>query len=542
MRASAKALRRDAWGIGAALFYWLLGQAFVPLLGIQNDEALFASPILQPRDGLGMFRLLHTHFALMLMSYLGTLKTLLMLPVLKLFGAGPWSVREPMILAGAVSVWIFYRLLRETVGETAARIGCVLLAADTLYLLTTCFDWGPVALQHLLLIAGMLLSVRFYRQRSPWILATAFFAFGLAMWDKALAVWLLSGMAAAAAAVFPRRILAVITGRRLAIATAGFLAGALPLVIYNIGHHGDTFHGNFVYDGSQLPSKARALMHTADGGILLGYLSRDDGATPHPHSPRGMLQRFSAAVSALAGHPRRDLFPYAVLLAILLIPVARGEHRRAILFAALAMALAWIQMAITADAGGSAHHTILLWPLPEMAVAAALAAAAQHLRRAAAAVFALVAVLCLSSLLVTNEYYSQMVRNGGSTPWTEAVFDLNRSLRTVPADYVFCMDWGYLDSLRLLSMGKLPLREGMSAESPAAMSDLLGDPQHVFVTHSPALAYTKNAANLALFAARTGYSSETVTRIDDAFGQPIFEVYRFRKIPASSPSETRSRP
>jgi len=49
-----------------------------------------------------------------------------------------------MLVAGAASIWLFYRLLRRIAGERAAVIGSTLLAADSLYLLTTCFDWGPV--------------------------------------------------------------------------------------------------------------------------------------------------------------------------------------------------------------------------------------------------------------------------------------------------------------------------------------------------------------------------------------------------------------
>jgi len=53
-------------------------------------------------------------------------------------------------------------------------------------------------------------------------------------------------------------------------------------------------------------------------------------------------------------------------LAILLMPLAGGSDRRAVLFALIAMTVAWLQMAITANAGGSVHHTILLWPLPQL--------------------------------------------------------------------------------------------------------------------------------------------------------------------------------
>ena len=38
---------------------------------------------------------------------------------------------------------------------------------DSLYLLTTVFDWGPVALQHLLTVGGILLLVGFYQTGEP---------------------------------------------------------------------------------------------------------------------------------------------------------------------------------------------------------------------------------------------------------------------------------------------------------------------------------------------------------------------------------------
>jgi 4-amino-4-deoxy-L-arabinose transferase-like glycosyltransferase len=544
-------LRRDAWGIASALFYFAAGQPFLPRLGIENDEALFASPILSPRYGLAPFRVWHTHFALMLMSYLGTLKTLILLPVIKVFGANVWSVREPMLLAGAASIWIFYLLVERVAGVRAARIGAVLLAADSLYLLTTCFDWGPVALQHLLLVTGMFFAMRFYKERRELLLAAAFCAFGLALWDKALAIWMLSGIAIAALGVFPREILALLSKRRLAIAAGAFLAGALPLVIYNLPRQMPTFHGNFTYDVSELPVKARMLVGTAHGGALLGFFNQDDWQTPYPHRPAGPIGRFSVNLSQWAGHPGQDLFLFALVLALLLAPFAWGRGWRALLFSLTAMALAWAQMAATAGAGGSAHHTILLWPLPQMFVAVSFAAAAERFGRARIAIAAAVAVVCASSLVVTNEYYVRMARNGGPAAWTDAFTPLNAYLLDTPATAVYCMDWGFLDTLRLLSMGKLPLREGSEIVSRAvplpqdreAVLEMIADRSHVFVTHPPSIAFFHVAdGNLARLALEEGYRRENIAAIRDSYGRLMFEVYRFQKAPASSPRETKTTP
>src|SRR5262245_12811903 len=107
----------------ACCLFFLAGQFFIPLLGIEDDEALFASPILPPKTSEFAVHIGHSNVGLMLMSYLGTLKSWIYKPLLLVFGTGPWAVREPVLLAGAASLWLFYLLLRRIAGESAAVIG-----------------------------------------------------------------------------------------------------------------------------------------------------------------------------------------------------------------------------------------------------------------------------------------------------------------------------------------------------------------------------------------------------------------------------------
>src|SRR5260370_31624470 len=113
-----------------------------------------------------MIKFAHSRLPIMLMSYLGTLKAWLYAPIINVFGTGMPALRDPVLLAGVASVWLFYLFLRRIAGERAAVVGCGLLAVDSLYLLTIFFDLGPVALQHFLLIGGMLLVVQFSHQAS----------------------------------------------------------------------------------------------------------------------------------------------------------------------------------------------------------------------------------------------------------------------------------------------------------------------------------------------------------------------------------------
>ena len=520
----------------ACIFFFFAGRAFIPHLGIQNDEALFASVLYEPRAAEFILHIGHSQVPLMLMSYLGTLKAWIYCPIFGVFGTRVSALRDPVLLAGVASVWLFFLLMRRVAGERAAIIGCGLLAVDSLYLLTTCFDWGPVALQHVLLVAGLLLLTRFYQTSKGLALVGGAFLLGLGMWDKALEIWMLTGIGVAGILTFPRQIFAVTTIRRVATGALAFSLGALPLIIYNVHEKFPTFRSNMTRDTSNIPGKARMLMNTANGHGLFDWLVNEDWEAPVPHQPEGGLQKASAKISSLAGHPRYNLMLYAFALSLLLAPLARGNALRTILFALIAMALAWAQMAVTARAGTSVHHTILLWPFPEMVIAVSFAAASRRLGRAGIpSVAAVLMVLMVSGALVTNEYYSLMLRNG-SQNWTDAIFRLSDYMKGVPSNGIYCADWGIMEGLRLLNRGKLPLNVGtdpirqpeLSQDDRVYLKRVISEPSHVFIAHTKDYEVFQGVnAKLLKYAAESGYERETMAVIPDGWGRPVYEVYRF---------------
>jgi hypothetical protein len=506
----------------------------------------------------------------MILPYLGTLKSWLYRPLFLALGANVKSVRIPAVFAGAASIWLFYLLVRRLAGERAAQVGCGFLAADAMYLLTTCFDWGPVALQHLLMLGGMLCLIVFWQgvwgksgaesafsrqssvaslesseargpRLSPRVpelaLAAGFLLFGLVMWDKALAVWMLGGLGVAALVTIPRQIFGVVTVRRLALAVAGFALGSLPLILFNIHTHGATFRGTAVFDASELYTKAWLVGDTLRGHALIDWMVAQDASTIHPHAAHSLLARASVALASLAGDHTRSLLLYTFYGALLLAPLARGRDLRAILFALVAMVVGWLQMALTAGAGGSVHHIILLWPLPQMIMGISFASASRRLGRAGIPVLTVLLVVAMSSgLLVTNEYYARMLRNGGAIAWSDAIFPLTDYLKKNRAGYIFCLDWGYLDTLRVLTDNKLPVRVGsdpiskpeLTGDDRATLADLIGSPGHLFVAHTRGLEFFPGLSDkLMRYAQNTGYRTETLAVIPDSYGRPTFEVYRF---------------
>jgi 4-amino-4-deoxy-L-arabinose transferase-like glycosyltransferase len=524
--------------IGCSLFA-VLGLAFYPLLGIENDEALFANAFYEPRGGGYAYRLGHSHLPLMILSYLGTLKSWIYRPIYGVFGTSVSVTRVPAVLAGAATVWVFYRLLYRIAGRRAALVGCGLLVTDAVYLLSATFDWGPVVLQHVLVLTGLLSLLRFWQDGKLWSLALGSFLFGLALWDKALAVWTLSGIGLAALVMLPRQLAARASSRRLGVATLSLCLGALPLILYNIHTRGGTFHGNTRFDPGDLPFKIRVLADTFRGSGLLGYFSQEDWQTPHPHPPGSWLGQASATLASKTRHPHQSLQLYGFLFSLLLIPLARGPDLRALVFALIVFLAAWAQMALNAGTGSGLHHTILLWPLPQAIMAISFTAASRRLGRAGVPVVAAATTLLMGSgLLLINEYYSRLERNGGTVTWTDAIFPLTDYLKGAPAKTVFSLDWGFLDSFRMLSHNQVPVRVGeqylfnpeLTEEDRSRLRVMIADPSDLFVAHPEGREfYPGLAKKLVQFAASAGYRQETLAVIADSYDRPMFEVFRFAK-------------
>src|ERR1700675_4199187 len=129
------------------------------------------------------------------------LKTLLYWPLMAVFRSHfaahpswtPWVFRLPTVLLGALTVYIFFYLTDRSVNPQTAIVAALLLASDPTFLLTNTFDWGPVALEHILLVTGCFLLLKYAQERGERFLFAGFFFLGLGLWNKAIFVWALAG-------------------------------------------------------------------------------------------------------------------------------------------------------------------------------------------------------------------------------------------------------------------------------------------------------------------------------------------------------------
>lgn len=507
----------DRFAIALCLVFIGLGSLWVGELGIQNDEALFSAGIYPPTVDWAM-----------VMTYVGTLKSYVFTPIFHVWRPSAASVRVPAVFLGGLTIWLFYVLARRTIGIKAALAGTALLATDTTFLITTRYDWGPVVLQHLCLTGGVLSVLKFVESHKYRWLALGFFIFGLGMWDKALFAWSLVGLGAASVAVFPRQFFSLLRGRAAGVAVLSFMAGAYPLISYNLNHDWVTFRSNAAWSSEALAYKSRLLLSTLQGNSMLGTLPREQWDGPL-RQPDDGAKRLWVSANQFFGAPRKNWQVYLLLLSVVLLPfVWKSRARPAFLFVLFYVAVTWAQMAFTKNAGTGTHHPILMWPMPYLAMAAVLAEAAEKFRRGGAALMALVSLVCFSNLMVTNTYYTSMLRNGGTVAWSDAIFPAALALPAMHPSQVCVVDWGVFENIRLLQRGRIPMCVAVDPEAaPEILKRQIADPNALFIGHVKGLEFNPGSTDkLMEFAKAEGYSMSFHRVFPDYNGRPIIEVFK----------------
>lgn len=508
------------------VLFAICGMLWISEIGIQADEALFGAGIYPPFGHQNILRAFRHDVPLMVMSYVGTVKSWLYSAIFLIWQPSAASIRIPAILIGAITVWLFYRLLLRTLGLRAAIAGCALLATDTMFLLTVRWDWGPVAIQHFCLVGAMLALVNFYRQRSiPW-LTVGFFLLGVGMWDKAVFIWSLAGLFAATLVVFRRELLSLLTIRRTLVAAAAFLIGSMPLIIYNERNGFITFRGNAAWSSELFEQKAKLLKDTWEGASLFGAVVREewDGPVKQMREPgKRALVLFNRAV----GYPRRNLLLYGLILALLLLPLVwRTQAARASMFAAIFTVITFLLMAFTKGAGTGTHHAILIWPVPHILLAAVFAECSRRWRWGTAGLVLVVGGLSLSNVLLTTSYYANMLRNGGVAVWTDAFYPLSETIGVLRPKRLCVLDWGFYENLRLLHRGGLNL---CNVPEPSESEGTY------FVSHTAGNEIEPGAVQaFSAEAARAGYKKAGQQTFWDSNGRPMIELFRLEKLPLRS--------
>lgn len=515
--------------------------------------------------GVGL-RLFGHDLPVMISDYQGVTSMYGVLPLFWLFGVGVGAVRALTIGFGALALVLTYLLGRRLFGRPVGLLAAFLLATSPSFIF-----WSRVGVYVVIQVVPLALgaTLAFLRWRRGGNRAWLFLAgllVGLGLSTKLLFLWFIAGIAAAGVTVWlvdwywpvsatgdplPRRPLRTrlraplaVTWRDVALAGLGFLLGVGPLLYYNL-----------VSGGTYLVLRAN-LFHTSKGGNNLAIWHN---LLVEADAFRVLLQGsyFWFLGGVFANRLMLPLFLVSaatLLLLVVRVPAYR-RYRAAALVSLVLLAAIFVQSAFTLS-GLETTHLLIMLPLPQLVIAAAvillgrlLAGALPHrvaprLRRAALVLPAVLLLVPASAadLQVDANYHRVLAETGGKSSFSAAIYDLAAFLDRYQYTHPYALDWGMKYNVQFLTLGRVDPQEiyGQSPTPPPSfyttVNRLLDDPDAVYIAHRDEglgipSAYPGRVAEFKRLAAERGKVVVPLKVIYESGGAPLFYVYSVRDRP-----------
>ncbi len=539
----------------ACAFSFTMGLAFLPLPGLHYDEILFLHPFLF-NWSLFRARIEGTDFPVMVMSYVGALKTWLYWPLYTFLPASVWTVRLPVLLLGSWNVWLIYRLGRRLWEPRAGLLAAALVATDPTLLLSQLFDWGPVAIQIFLSLSAALAWLRWRDAGSKGALALCGLYCGLALWNKAIFVWLLMAVFIAALMVWPRAWLPRAwpgrwhgQGWAAAAGVSAFLLGAAPFLAYNLMEKATTVQQNARFESGFPAHKLPALAGSLDGHVIATSVGMF--AVWEEACTDGAMQSLRPATplpTNLQWLPFRTLTPLLLAgTALLLLWQWRQSETAPARFLLLVFLLHSALAIMSVNGGTGLHHYAPVLPAVFLAIGGAFSVATKLAAGRGGGTAAWPSMLLVGLAVAAPLYgaltlvaWQQRAAHCGSQQiWTQATEGLAAHVRAHPGQRFYATDWGIDPQVIYLAekhgnVGFLgELNEQVAKEGPLheRVAAIFANPQTRLVSFPPGWeVISSHGERLAALLALHGYRKVEAGRITDPRGRLIYVLWRLEAL------------
>src|SRR6266403_4760543 len=192
----------DVLAIAAACAFIFLATYRIDLPGLYMDEVDFVNAARGAPDNT-MIHMRLGSVPLFIMPYLGALKAWIYAPIFGLFGVSALTIRLPAILIAAVTLLIFYQLMRAQLGPVWATIGLWIMMVDPANLFPSRLDWGPTVLMHFFQAAIFALWFSYRDKPTLWKIVLICICAGLGFFDKFNFIWLVVAFVIAVSLCYP---------------------------------------------------------------------------------------------------------------------------------------------------------------------------------------------------------------------------------------------------------------------------------------------------------------------------------------------------
>jgi hypothetical protein len=213
---------------------------------VHYDEALYVNAALGGIDQTTFMTKSFGPIPILLMPYIGALKSYLYYPIFGFFGVSPITMRLPMIFVTASALYLLHLFLRRRLGDLLAICVLLITAFNASFVIFTRLDFGPVVLDFLLKIVALYLLVQFVQKQTIKPLLLFWAVIFLGVFNKLNFIWYMNAFVVAFVMVWGKTVWHKLGGRDkkrfIAISALGFLiCSGYSLLISKTYTIGSTF-------------------------------------------------------------------------------------------------------------------------------------------------------------------------------------------------------------------------------------------------------------------------------------------------------------
>lgn len=516
---TAAVLHRLAVGVPLLVFLLIAGWNLAAP-GLYYDELLFVDAALGGPNGIFKF-INFGPLPVMLMPYIGALKAWLYYPIFKLFGVSAFSVRWPVVLIGALTLWCNYRVVLHAFSRPVALVFLVMAAVEPSTLFHTRLDWGPTTLMMLFRSLLLLSAVLWIRTREPKYLLAALAVAVLGTFDKLNFLWLCIAVAVALALVYPRQLTDFCRHHRrfTGTLTAATLVLGIGLLSYMRTHLPlESEIGNFDWQLRQHEVWSLARYTLSGTGV---YAVATD-----------------ALDQAAIGAPQLRILMLALAAAVGLgVRYYRAIDWKVTAFFATVIVVTLAEIFATRQATGP-HHLATLAPLWLLLLAIPLGqpfADSQRNPLLMALAALVVVAVCASSLRVDARNLQGFANTPGAR-WDPATTALTAEIRRHEGMAVVTTDWGSGSIISALLNGERQVLDywphftaPFDAGLEVVYRNLLDSGTALFVLPAAGTgAFPDNRDNFFATASERRWQLQQLSTINDNDGNALYELYAVR--------------
>ncbi len=503
---------------------WLLAKQNFKSPGLYYDEAIFAGMAKDFITGHVHGQHMPDHQVVMLagrpfpffvQTYLGALKSWMLIPAFSSFGASVAVLRATNLFWQLIALLFLMLGTWRWLGLPTALLAGALLAFDPTFLFLSVLDWGVAVPSFVCRCACFYFAIRWNQKRT---LRDAFFVglfAGLGFFSKADFAVFLIAVSIAALICYWRKFSTAIRqhSSALAVACFGFALGGGPMLLKIPRMLMLTISGPHPNAPGELATKFKTLLSMYDGSHFYRLMNAG-----------GVFERMYAGAAA----PRAAL-GIAVLVACILFGVLAYRKQiaraRAVVFLIVAALLITLGVFLLPDAV-RIHHAVLVFPIPQL-ILAALVIFAWKISSIPFRTIAvlLAAIVCLSGLRTIMATQELIRQTGGRGRWSESFDKFCRENRDRSDLTIVSLDWGFNEQLIFLT--DAPQLSEPFWEFNQTLPPLPADPNCIYLAHPPEYSVLKYDVAYVNQLQQRGGNAE-ITPYFDRQNAVAFYTIRFR--------------